>query len=126
MIIKKFLGKTEEEATEAARRELGPNIVIMNVRPVKRTGFLSFMKPQKTEVTVALEDEREFFVPYILAPVMRQPIAQERPVMVEKLNALAKAVDDRAMRRRSRSPRAVPRSPAIAIRPASRPDRTAG
>ena len=59
MIIKKFLGKTEEEATEAARRELGPNIVIMNVRPVKRTGFLSFMKPQKTEVTVALEDERE-------------------------------------------------------------------
>ena len=59
MIIKKFLGKTEEEATEAARKELGSNIVIMNVRPVKRTGFLSFMKPQKTEVTVALEDEHE-------------------------------------------------------------------
>ncbi len=48
---------------------------------------------------VALEDEREFFVPYILAPVMRQPMAQERPLMVEKLNALAKAIDDRAMRR---------------------------
>jgi len=48
---------------------------------------------------VALEDEREFFVPYILAPVMRQSIAQERPVVVDKLNALARAIDDRAMRR---------------------------
>jgi len=48
---------------------------------------------------VALEDEREFFVPYILAPVMRQSVAQERPAMVEKLNALTKSIDDRAMRR---------------------------
>jgi|GEM_PF-6464189 len=48
---------------------------------------------------VALEDEREFFVPYILAPVMRQSLAQEKPLMVEKLNSLTKAIDDRAMRR---------------------------
>lgn len=58
MIIKKYTGKTEEEATAAAKKELGNGIVIMNVRPVKRTGFLSFMKAQKVEVTVALEEER--------------------------------------------------------------------
>ena len=57
MIIKKFTGKTEEEATAQARKELGESIVIMNVRPLKRTGFLSFMKAQKVEVTVALEED---------------------------------------------------------------------
>ena len=35
MIIKKFTGKTEAEATEAAKKELGNGLVIMNVREVK-------------------------------------------------------------------------------------------
>ena len=59
MIIKKFTGKTEEDATATAQKELGGNIVIMNVRPLKRTGFFSFLKPKRTEVTVALEEEKE-------------------------------------------------------------------
>lgn len=59
MIIKKFQGKTETEAVEAAKKELGNNIVIMNVRNVKRTGIFSFLKPQLTEVTVALEEDTE-------------------------------------------------------------------
>ena len=36
MIIKKFTGKTEKEATDAAKKELGDGIVIMNVRNVKK------------------------------------------------------------------------------------------
>ena len=59
MIIKKYVGKTENEATEEARKELGTNIVVMNVRPMKKTGFLSLFQSQKIEVTVALEDEPE-------------------------------------------------------------------
>ncbi len=59
MIIKKYVGRTESEATEEARRELGPNIVVMTVKPAKKTGFLSFLQPQKIEVTVALEEEPE-------------------------------------------------------------------
>ncbi|MBR1669959.1 MAG: flagellar biosynthesis protein FlhF [Butyrivibrio sp.] len=59
MIIKKYEGKTESEATEKARKELGPGIVIMTVRPVKKTGFFAFFKPQKIEVTVGLEEESE-------------------------------------------------------------------
>jgi flagellar biosynthesis protein FlhF len=59
MIIKKYVGKTESEATEEARRELGPNIVVMTVKPAKKTGFLSFFQAQKIEVTVALEEESE-------------------------------------------------------------------
>ena len=35
MIIKKFQGKTKEEALESARKELGDNIVEMNTKNVK-------------------------------------------------------------------------------------------
>lgn len=59
MIIKKFQGKSENEAVEAAKKELGNNVVIMNVRNVKRKGIIGFLKPQLTEVTVALEEESE-------------------------------------------------------------------
>jgi flagellar biosynthesis protein FlhF len=59
MIIKKYVGKTESEATEEARKELGPNIVVMTVRPAKKTGFFAFFQPQKIEVTVGLEEEAE-------------------------------------------------------------------
>ncbi len=59
MIIKKFLGKTEEEAVESAKKELGGNIVIMNVKETKRKGLLAFLKPRTVEVTVALEEESE-------------------------------------------------------------------
>lgn len=57
MIIKKFTGKTEAEATEAAQKELGSGVVIMNVRQVKPKGLLSGLRPRVTEVTVALEEE---------------------------------------------------------------------
>ncbi|MBP3199165.1 MAG: flagellar biosynthesis protein FlhF [Butyrivibrio sp.] len=59
MIIKKYVGRTESEATEEAKKELGPNIVVMTVKPAKKTGFFSFFQPQKIEVTVALEEESE-------------------------------------------------------------------
>lgn len=62
MIIKKFQGKTEAEAVETAKKELGSAVVIMNVRSVKRKGLFSFLLPQLTEVTVALEEEPERIV----------------------------------------------------------------
>lgn len=59
MIIMKFQGKTEAEAVENAKKELGSNVVIMNVRNVKRKGILGFLMCQMVEVTVALEEEPE-------------------------------------------------------------------
>lgn len=59
MIIMKFQGKTESEAVENAKKELGSNVVIMNVRNVKRKGIFGFLMPQMVEVTVALEEEPE-------------------------------------------------------------------
>ena len=59
MIIKKFTAKTEADAIEAAKKELGENLVIMNVKSIKKKGFLGLFKSTLTEVTVALEEEKE-------------------------------------------------------------------
>lgn len=63
MIIKKYVGKTEAEATQTAQKELGAGVVVMNVREIKPRGFLSSLRPKLIEVTVALEGEQEKFSP---------------------------------------------------------------
>ena len=55
MIINKFLGKTKEEAIEKAKKELGENAVVMNVKEVKPKGIFAFFKTSSYEVTAALE-----------------------------------------------------------------------
>lgn len=90
MIIKKFTAKTEVEAAAEARRELGPNVVIMNVRTVKQKGFFSFLKAPLIEVTVALEEENE-------RGATRQMVKPEPPVsdevreVVNRVNSLVTA-----------------------------------
>ena len=59
MIIKKFQAKSENEAVESAKQELGPGVVIMNVKTVKKKGIFAFLKSPIVEVTVALEEESE-------------------------------------------------------------------
>ena len=51
----------EEMALEAAKKELGDSVVVMNAKKVKPKGLFAFFKPQQTEVTVALEEESERF-----------------------------------------------------------------
>lgn len=57
MTINKFQGKTEEEALEKARNEMGQGLVIMNVRVVKPKGLFGFLKTPYYEVTAAMEDK---------------------------------------------------------------------
>ncbi len=63
MIIKKYVGKNEEEATQTAQKELGSGVVVMNVREIRPRGFLASFRPKQVEVTVALEGEQEKFSP---------------------------------------------------------------
>ena len=80
MIIKKFTAKTEKEAIENARKELGDGVVVMNVKPVKNRGFFAFLKSPLVEVTVALEEESEKYsaaVSAISAIATGQNIAEE-------------------------------------------------
>lgn len=57
MTIKKYLGKTREEALEAARQELGPNMVVMNVKEVRESGLGGVFRRPSYEVTAAIEDD---------------------------------------------------------------------
>jgi len=59
MIIKKFTAKTEAEAVEAAKKELGEHLVIMNVKNIKKKGFMGLFGKSLVEVTVALEAEND-------------------------------------------------------------------
>ncbi len=72
MIIKKFVGKTEEDAVESAKKELGSGIVIMNVKEVKPKGLAALFRSKQVEVTVALEEEGD-----IPKPVRREAAAPE-------------------------------------------------
>lgn len=93
MIIKKYQAKTEEIATENAKKELGENVVIMNVKNVKHKGIFAAFKPKMVEVTVALEEEHE-----------KQPIAKkapepikETPKEVIKTEVIVEKVDNSAL-----------------------------
>lgn len=59
MTINKFQGKTEEEALEKAKSEMGPGLVIMNVKVVKPKGFFGLFKSAYYEVTAAMEDKEQ-------------------------------------------------------------------
>ena len=79
MIIKKFQGKTEDEAVALAKKELGNGVVIMNVRNAKKKGFLSVFKKSMVEVTVALEEEQETPQPKPLPkPQAARPVQSPR------------------------------------------------
>lgn len=56
MTIKKFIGKTETEATAMAKEEFGEGTVIMNVKEIKPKGILRSFKTSMFEVTAAVEE----------------------------------------------------------------------
>ncbi len=60
MTIKKFQGKTKEEAIEKAKAELGVNAVVMNVKEIKPKGMLKVFKDSTYEVTAAVEEKEQF------------------------------------------------------------------
>ncbi len=68
MIIKKFQGKTEEEAIALAKKELGESVTILSTKNVKRKGLFSFFKKPLVEVNAAMEEEQE--------RIARKPIAR--------------------------------------------------
>ncbi len=83
MIIRKFTGKTEEEVTEAAKKELGEGFVIMNLKYVKPKGPFSFLRKKQVELTAAKEDDEE-------------PIRQIRKIAQAQVAAQEKASKEKA------------------------------
>jgi flagellar biosynthesis protein FlhF len=59
MVIKKYQAKTEEEAVEMAKKELGDDITVIHSRNVKPKGFFAFLRKMQVEITVAKEEEMD-------------------------------------------------------------------
>ena len=57
MTIKKFVGKTQEEATQKAKQEFGENCVIMNVKSLRPSGIFRIFRSTVYEVTAAVEEK---------------------------------------------------------------------
>lgn len=86
MIIKKYQGKTEAEAMENAKKELGDGIVLMNVKTVKPKGLSKLIKKAYVEITVAKEEEREVTVhkENVAVSLSSSPAKQTATANVEK------------------------------------------
>ena len=99
MIIKKFLAKTEIEAIEMAKEELGSNAVVMNIKKVKPKGLAKLFVHGKVEVTAALDEtpakeERK--------PEMDKPEPEPKPLPVQtskepEINVAKTAGDDTSL-----------------------------
>lgn len=99
MIIKKFQGKTEEEAVEAAKKELGSGIVIMNVKNMKRKGLFAAFKSKLVEVTVALEEEKETLVKGHRDPVTK-PADQRQKTSESKISLTGHGVNSESIEKK--------------------------
>ena len=71
MIIKKFTGKTKEEALESAKKELGEGIVEMNVKTVKPKGIFAIFKSAKVELTVAKEENEKYEAAFVNSDIKK-------------------------------------------------------
>lgn len=97
MIIKKYTAKTEKEAIEAAKKELGENLVIMNVKNTKKKGLLGLFGVMVAEVTVALEEEHEKMSSMFPAkkettgPIVPDSVWEKKPLQDKEFE---KSVDD--------------------------------
>lgn len=60
MIIKKYLAKTEKDAIEKAKEELGSNAIVMNVKKVHPKGIMRIFLRAKVEVTAALDENTSY------------------------------------------------------------------
>lgn len=86
MTIKKFQGKTQEEATEKARQELGAAAVVMNVKEIKPKGLFGFLKGSTYEVTAAIEEKEQFLNAVQMAAMQQKKIENINLAADEKID----------------------------------------
>ncbi len=88
MTINKFQGKTESEAIEKAKKEMGPDVVIMSVKTVKPKGMFRAFKGIVYEVTAALEENE-------LDKMSTLSLTESREKQVSKPESINLAADEK-------------------------------
>lgn len=56
MKIRKFVARDYQTAIGCAKKEMGPDAIILHTRQIKKGGWLGFFLPARVEITVALDD----------------------------------------------------------------------
>ena len=56
MTMKKFTARTEREAVEAVKSELGPDAIILSIKKIRPRGLFALFRRQSVEITAAWED----------------------------------------------------------------------
>lgn len=115
MIIKKFQGKTENDAIEAAKKELGAGIVVMNVKEVKRKGLFAFLKSKLIEVTVALEEEPD--ASKSVSNVQPVESGKNDKVLEQKLDSLQSLIEKQLQRDEAKEEPKTEKAPASHDKP---------
>ncbi|MEY8392084.1 flagellar biosynthesis protein FlhF [Lachnospiraceae bacterium] len=93
MTIKKFQGRTEEEATLRAKEEFGPNTVIMNVKEIKPKGLFRSFKNVVVEVTAAIEETE---ISQAARPIVQMPpvgninVAADEAISIPRSDSVSK------------------------------------
>ena len=59
MEIKKFTAPTKSEALVKAKEEMGPDLVIMNIKTIRPKGIKRLFAKPVVELTAALEEQKE-------------------------------------------------------------------
>ncbi|MCR4998845.1 MAG: flagellar biosynthesis protein FlhF [Lachnospiraceae bacterium] len=138
MTIKKFQGKTKEEAIAAAKSELGNQVVILNVKEVGKGGLFGIFKKAEYEVTAAVEDEvtaRNFDTDLEklsenAAPVKPEPlrpisnfnaVADDSVVLTKEEDNLKSAFQEISEVLKKSEPDAAPAAPKPTPAPAAKP-----
>ena len=99
MIIKKYTAKTEKDAIDIAKKELGENVVIMNVKTTRKKGIMGIFGATVVEVTVALEGETEKPVSVFAAkkettgPIVPNSVWEKKSQLMQE-NALSSVEDE--------------------------------
>ena len=56
MIIKKFQAETETEAMELAKKDLGKDAIVTNIKTIKPKGIYKLFKKSQVEITAAIDE----------------------------------------------------------------------
>lgn len=99
MIIKKYQGSTEAEATGKAREDLGKNTVIMNVRMVKPRGFKGLFKKSYVEVTAAVDEPSDHIGESLRKPPYKdnKDVYQEPEALREETEGASEAGEKKSL-----------------------------
>ena len=75
---------------EAAKKELGNGVVVMNVKELNKKGFFTLFKRKMVEVTVALEEEPD----RVLPPKKEAAVKAPDPKIYEALESIIREKDE--------------------------------